>query len=349
MGEKNTREYGLDLLKIIAFLCVANLHILADAWYELPADTMPWQMINAMRNTWCVPVFVMISGRFILDPNKPMPAAKIRRYFFRAVKAFAVFSVLYKGLDFVRQGMDPAWFADWKWQLTDLVDGEYHLWYLVMLVGLYLITPLLRKITEDRKLTEQFLILFFSFECLRQYGVHIPKVGILLQPILDNMGFHFALGYSGYFVLGYYLAQRSFSPRQERMIYVAGLICLIAGYAGNSIYTLASGEKSAMFTEPLTPNLIVVSTAVFVFFAHRVNRTCLSERMVSWIFKLEPYCFGAYLIHVFFVNIAIDYFPIAGGVVHPVLAALVQTSLVAWASLLCCWLWKNLCCQGKKS
>jgi uncharacterized membrane protein len=42
----------------------------------------------------------------------------------------------------------------------DLIAGYYHMWYLPMMAGLYAMIPLLRKITEDAKLTAYFLILF---------------------------------------------------------------------------------------------------------------------------------------------------------------------------------------------
>lgn len=347
MLNNQNREYGLDLLKIIAFVGVVSLHVLSNVWYELPVDTVQWQIINGFRSTWCVPVFVMVSGRFILDPEKPMPPKKLKTYILRVVSAFLLFTVFYKCVDFFRQGANQSWLTNWKWQLVDLFDGEYHLWYLPMLAGLYLIVPFLRRITEDKKLTQWYLILFFTFQFLNCYGVHLPKIGVLLQPVLDNIGFHFALGYSGYFVMGYYLSQRSYSIAQEYMIYIAGLLCLLAGTAGNSAYALVSGVKTTMFTEPLTPNLIIASAAIFVFFKKRGGSVPFREKTVLWISRLEPLTFGGYLIHALFVNIAIDFFPITGKTVSPVLAVLLQTILIAAASLGCAYVWQKLRCHKK--
>lgn len=341
------RDYGLDLLKIIAFFCVVAVHVLSDIWHKLPADTVQWQILNGLRNTWCVPIFIMISGRFILDPKRPMSSQKLKKYIQRVTSAFLFFAVFYKLADLFLQGMDLTWVTDWKWHLIDLLEGEYHLWYLPMLAGLYLITPFLRKITEDKKLTEWFLILFFFSQFLTVYGVHLPKIGILLKPVLDNMGFHFALGYSGYFIMGYYLSQQYYSIAQERLIYTAGLLCLLAGIVGNSVWTLTSGLKTSIFTEFLTPNLIVVSAAIFVFFKQRVAAIPIQEKTMLWISRLEPLTFGAYLIHALFVNIATKFFPITCETTNPILKVLLQTMLIATVSLTCVHVWKKLHLQKK--
>ena len=46
-------------------------------------------------------------------------------------------------------------------------DGHYHLWYLFMLIGLHLITPILR--TFVKKQTAKIVLYFIALACVFQY------------------------------------------------------------------------------------------------------------------------------------------------------------------------------------
>ena len=64
-----------DLLRVFACLAVIVVHV-SGGWLEsLPAGTADWNLLNAWDCLahWCVPVFVMCSGMFLLDPKSPSP------------------------------------------------------------------------------------------------------------------------------------------------------------------------------------------------------------------------------------------------------------------------------------
>ena len=63
-----------DLLRVMAMLAVIVLHV-SDGWLEsLPVGTADWYALNVWDSLcrWCVPVFVMCSGMFLLDPKKAL-------------------------------------------------------------------------------------------------------------------------------------------------------------------------------------------------------------------------------------------------------------------------------------
>ena len=70
-NSKNRIVYA-DLLRIIATFAVIVLHVSVSKWYESPIREYNWQMFNIYDSLvrWSVPVFVMISGMFFLNPNK---------------------------------------------------------------------------------------------------------------------------------------------------------------------------------------------------------------------------------------------------------------------------------------
>ena len=61
-----------ELLRVVAMLAVIVLHV-SGGWLEsLPVGTTDWHALNMWDSLcrWCVPVFVMCSGMFLLDPPK---------------------------------------------------------------------------------------------------------------------------------------------------------------------------------------------------------------------------------------------------------------------------------------
>ena len=64
-----------ELLRVVAMLAVIVLHV-SGGWLEsLPVGTTDWHALNMWDSLcrWCVPVFVMCSGMFLLDPKRRSP------------------------------------------------------------------------------------------------------------------------------------------------------------------------------------------------------------------------------------------------------------------------------------
>ena len=89
---------------------------------------------------------------------------------------------------------------------------EYHLWYLWMCIGIYMVMPLLKKLTDSDVLTKYFLILSFIFSfIISQISAGIGGISQNISNQINAYSGKFMvyipLGYTGFVVLGYYLAQ----------------------------------------------------------------------------------------------------------------------------------------------
>ena len=75
---KEERNYGIDLLRIIAMYIIV-LHVSASKWYDTPVKDFNWQIYNLYDSLvrWAVPIFVMLSGMFFLNPEKFIPTSNI--------------------------------------------------------------------------------------------------------------------------------------------------------------------------------------------------------------------------------------------------------------------------------
>ena len=300
MKETN-REQNLDLLRILALAAVMLMHSTAEN-AVLPVSAFGQAALRALWAgvTWCVPCFVMISGRFFLDPARHVDTRRIwARYIPRIVLAFAVWSVVY--VLFYRFVLHRP--MGLREMLSQLLGGAYHMWYLFLIAGLYMIVPLLRPIAADKKLSAYFLLLFLLMSALTGYGPYIPHVGWAISQMLENAHIQLVLGYSGYFLLGWVLASAPLSARSERLLYAAGLLCFVFTCFASGFLPVPAGESPLFYQMYLKPNVIIESAALYAFFVRRVPRVPASPRARRVIRVLADLNFGMYLSHVLFLEL----------------------------------------------
>lgn len=292
----DTREWEFDLLRIFALLAVILVHCSGLEKTELVNLGFPEKMVIFLTSivTWQVPIFVMISGRFFLDLERKISPLKIVKSIKRLIVAFLLWNIIYQ-LHYIVSGVYDG--LNWKGIISQALIGPYHFWFLYMLITMYAITPFLRKFTDKNRLMEYFLVLFFIFEFLTNYGIKLPYVGEILSEVLRKMDFHFALGYAGYYILGYYLYKNKLSINIERLLYICGIICvLFAGIA--TVWKVGiEGYNGEWYTKYLYPNVIIEASAIYYFFVNRAVRWNLSKEKIRIIEKLSKYSFGVYLIH----------------------------------------------------
>lgn len=143
-----------ELLRVVAMLAVIVLHV-SGGWLEsLPVGTTDWHALNMWDSLcrWCVPVFVMCSGMFLLDPQKALSWPSLfLRYILRMVTALLFWGAAYRLLYELAAGtLSPASLPRALYAVI-LGNTETHLWYLTMTIGLYLLTPLLRAFVRGAK------------------------------------------------------------------------------------------------------------------------------------------------------------------------------------------------------
>lgn len=302
----NKREDEIDLLRILALLAVIMVHCSGIDKNKLVNIDIYTKIVIFVTSivTWQVPIFVMISGRYFLDPDRKVSVRKITKAIKRLIVAFVVWDIIYQIYYIFFTNIYDG--LNWKGILCQILIGPYHFWFLFMIVFIYAISPFLRKITTDKNLMEYFLLLFILFELLSSYGINFPVIGSTLVEMLNKINFHFALGYSGYYILGYYLYKYRPSLKAEVFLYICGVSLLIgAGIA--TVYRVGiEGYNGEWYTKYLYPNIIIEAAAVYVFFVKRVGKCQFTKQTRIWIRKLSEYSFGVYLVHAL-VNEAVSY------------------------------------------
>ena len=287
---KIRRQYYFDFLRIAACFAVMVIHIDSYDWVAGKISTFDLRVLNFYRSAlvrWAVPVFVMISGALFL--NKDIPFKKLySKYIFKIFTALVFWSFAYAVKDYVKTG-------DIHKAYETLILGHFHLWFLFMIMGLYMIVPFVRKIAESDFLTKYFLVLTIVFSSIMPHIADIvfmfsERYAFIAGKFTDKFMMYFVFGQTGYFLLGYFLDNKDITQKAERMIYFAGL----CGFAFTTTFPdYAQNMKTAGLNLLWRNGLdtICVSAAVFIFFRKHFN---YENR---FIMKLAKYSFGTYLIH----------------------------------------------------
>ena len=286
-----------DFLKIFAILAVVMLHVSARQ-YNL---TGVYHYIACFWEGivwWGVPIFVMISGALFLEPTKIITINSIfRKYIFRMAVLFIIWSLFYTGLSCISQNNFNFYFII---KHSVVFSGYSHLWFLYMIAGLYLITPLLRPIIEkkDKNLLLYLLVIWFVMASIIPFIKFIfPSTEKFFNVTINNLNLYFPLSYLGYFVLGYYL-HNYVNIKKNFLIILTLLCCLMISVFGDIYYS--STQKQSFFLNTLSPFVIITAISIFLLLKNK----CLKIKQNNTILQLSNLTLGVYLIHPFFIRIA---------------------------------------------
>ncbi|MCD8019247.1 MAG: acyltransferase family protein [Clostridiales bacterium] len=289
------RSTELDILRILAMLAVISIHVdtVAQSWIDTLIRNIEFSAV-----TWCVPVYVMISGRLFLEKRKQLPvSAYFKKYILRIVVAFAFWSAIYQVMYIALGAYDD---LNWKGILAEYIVGPYHMWFLWMICGLYLATPVLRKIAEDIRVARYFVLLFVVFSFLVSYGEELLFVGSILASVLGSMQLQLPLGFTGYYVMAHVIHNTELPKKKEVAIYVLGVASLIFTCVASTALAIQSGEPVEYFAGYQKVNVIFTSAAIFTFFDKKVSRVNFTEHTRKLFAKGAELSFGIYLIHALF-------------------------------------------------
>jgi surface polysaccharide O-acyltransferase-like enzyme len=212
----------LDYLRVIACFMVMVIHAAEPYYLTVENGALVTKIasrfdavcITAAEGLCriCVPLFVMASSYLLFPLTRPA-GEFFRRRLTRTVVPFAVWSAAY-----------VAYFGgDWGRLAFNFPDAGGHLWFVPMLLGLYLLMPLISPWAEKagEKEIRGWLVLWLvttAFPFVRKiwgalYGdPSFGAVPYLWGECPWNMfgAFHYVSGFFGYVLLGYYF--RRFVP-----------------------------------------------------------------------------------------------------------------------------------------
>lgn len=288
------REKNLDILRIIASFMVVLIHVSAiyvstniDKYnYNFKVGNF-FDSISRIS----VPLFVMVSGAFIIDNEKNKNFKYfIRKTFKKIIVPTLIWSIIYVIYSIILQifsfnGKNTNYtlpFIQW-------INGEpyYHMWYMYMLIGLYFVTPFIIEI-KDKIGKVNFKILSIIFLI----------IGFITSFIGDLPWLIKFISYLGYFCLGY-IIKKYYNKRFSYKIYLfIGILSLFLIFIfTNLVVKYSLLHNRLYFYNYLNPLVILASISIFIVFTNMENLNC-----PKLILNISKHTFNIYMIHAGIIN-----------------------------------------------
>ena len=285
----------IHFLRLVATMAVVMLHTSSGIygnWGNYTSDANFDKSIFALYihlTEWCIPVFLLISGALLLSPERDTGYKTIfKKYIKRIAWALLIFALpMTLSESFLENRGESILYILYD-GVTDWLCGHSwaHLWYLYMLIGIYLITPIIKPFVvaaNDRDLEIALFTLFLLSMLLPTISDYVtPIEGYLLLPP----------PYIFIYMLGYYLHSRA---EHHKILRNKGLWTAVfaASTAAIMVVVLTKGSLDGWMELAWFP----LAIAIFM----------LAKLMhIDWEIarKAAPYCFGVYLLHPVFVNLS---------------------------------------------
>lgn len=343
----------LDLLRVVACFMVVLSHScdfyvgkFDDDRAEFLSGTVWGSLVRA-----CVPLFIMISG-VLLIPVRDTMSVFYRKRLSKVVIPLVIWSLISPLLYWAYQAIDPST------ALYNIVTFPLNfnytttpLWYLYMLVGIYLILPIVSPWVQQASRSEVRTFLYiWGFTMIIPYcQLLLPFAGY--EGNYGNTGlfgvcdwnpfgtFYYFSGFLGYVILAYYMVKYPANMSWRKTL-VINIPLFVAGYL---ITQLSFVEIQKFFPGDFAYlelawyftgiNVLMMTYAVFSIFQKIEIR---SERTMLWLNRIAALTFGIYLCHFIVVQMSYDliynYLNIAPYFKIPIAAILAFTvsGLVVW-------------------
>ena len=331
----------IDLLRVIACFLVVFSHCCDPFVAQFEADRASFLtgVFSGSLVRPCVPLFVMMTGVLLLPLRTDGMREFYRKRIGRILVPLVFWSIVlpvafYLYLNFGRPDTaNPAIVAeghDLSGTAVKLYAFVFNfnfdttpLWYLYMLIGLYLVMPVLNAwlVQASKKDIRLFLVLWGVSLAIPYIQMAAPISGYAGN--YGNTGiwgvcdwnvygtFYYFSGFIGYLVLAYYLVRYPLSWSWRRTLgvsvpmFVAGYLVTSLGYVLTQRYFPGNYAYLEIVWYFAGINVFMMTFPVFVV-VQKIGVP--SSRTLS---SLASLTFGIYLCHFIFVEIGYDWFDIA--------------------------------------
>lgn len=326
----------VDLLRVIACFLVVLSHCCDPFVARFDADRGEF-LVGVFSGSLfrsCVPLFVMMTGVLLLPVNEGM-AEFYKKRIGRIISPLVFWSVALPVLFFLyyhsgvatnnplivadNYAWGPTFAKVWTFVFNFNFDTT-PLWYLYMLIGLYLVMPVISSWMRDapRKDVRLFLYIWGVTLVLPYVKMAAPLLGYAGN--YGNMGilgvcdwndygtFYYCSGFIGYLVLAYYLVKYPPNWSWKRTLWItvpmflAGYLITSFGFVLTQEYFPGNYANLEIVWYFAGINVFMMTFPIFVI----VQKMKVPSS--GWMSRMAAMTFGIYLCHYIFVEAFYDFF-----------------------------------------
>ena len=256
------RLVWVDACRVIAIFTVILIHTAApvvDDYRTIPLDYFLAANLIESLSRVSVPLFAMLSGALLIGYSPDMQLQRLAGKLVRVIVPLVFWSFLYLG-----------WSGYWRVKPLPLFEAfglmlqapvMYHLWFVYMIIGVYLLLPLISVVSKAILQNQRFAVYIFALWFLINSAPSYYPISLIGQLKLTGI-----LNWAGFFIIGYYVTHASFFNRIPArlcaMVFVFASLCtFFLNWRINSLTSIPN-EMAYNF---LTPNVVLASVAAFIW------------------------------------------------------------------------------------
>lgn len=294
----------LTYIRVVAVLGVITLHSSGESLFHFDAkNPLDKNFVTGVFFysflRWATPFFILISGTLMLNAKKrdEDTVSFLKKRVSRILIPFVFWAFIYYSYEnrgYFLSGQLPS-YAPF---ITRFFFEEvyYHLWFIQMILGLYILTPFFRVFLKSAKKAdiEYFLAICFISSATQNF---FPTFFVA-----KYLGW---FSFIGYYILGHYLSTYPIPLRFRKWLYVGGILSVF----GHSIGTLMASNWNHAYYDHffmyVSPTVIVLTIAFFTYLQHiNWQRFALKFPNVNQVLlKINELSFGIYFIHVLILDL----------------------------------------------
>ena len=305
MAEKKRWNSSLDLIKTIAIITVLMTHISASFVIKFPSSSPEfiWGNIVDSLSRIGVPLFLMVSGSLFLDEDKSFNVKTFFRKHLLVMSALLIFwSLIYGVFYHFLCGVGV-----WDYILNFSGTLYPHIWYMYMIIGLYLIVPILRLFVkrENKRYVLYFIFLSVAFSYIPSFlNLFKNLMGFSISTYTPRLFLNFVSGYTTYFLLGWYLTNVEIKEKTRKALVALGSLSLAMMMTLTQIFESSIPESYNYTYDNLSLLPLLYSIGAFVLLYRKENKG-KEGRLCRTVSR---YTFGIYMLHVMILEVFMAYF-----------------------------------------
>ena len=294
--------YG-DAARVLGTIVVVVGHCCDMVIFDPTVSMTDWWVCNLAdaASRWAVPVYIMLSGSLLLDPNRAeAPSEFYRKRLARLGVPIVFWSALYMWLSVNYTGWKT---SEQAW--TDLAHGKPydHLHFIFRIAGLYAFTPMIRLFLKhaEEKMVVAATVLCLFLGCAD--SVVNAFTGGELSMFLRFVPF------VGFYLLGFVLRDRKLSRRSVIGCWMLAISCILLLAGGTGLLAGMFGctpypSKGFLLYDFLSPVRVALAVSAWLIIVNTFDIAWLESKAGRFTSKwLAPLTLGVYLAHLMFREI----------------------------------------------
>jgi len=296
------RAVAPDLVRAVAIGLVVLLHTAAVLARHGPgrgaAAFWAGNILDSLARP-AVPLFVLLTGWMLLAPARREES--IGRFLWRRLGKVGLPLVVWSLVAFWWVAVRDHRAVNWAGFPRQLLNGPvfYHLWYVYVLIGLYLVIPILRPLaaTTSQALRWYTLGLWFVWSSVLPLWTWWggPNVAIPVAVVST---------YVGYLLAGVWLAGIPTSRRTRQELLLLIVLATIWTIVATARLTGTDTLNQSLYGYE-RPNVLVMSVGWFVLLTQAEPAAWVARhpRWLAVVRLVSATSYGAYLVHPFILNL----------------------------------------------